>query len=294
MAPIVFKGYTARELDLQYNARAAVPGCEAIFEDWRARSADYRERHACVLDIPYGPGDGERLDLFLPDPSNLAGAPVHMFIHGGYWRAMDKSVFSFLAEALATRGALVAVVNYGLCPVVTMDEITRQMQAACEWLWRHCAEYRGDSDAIHVSGHSAGGQQTGMLMAADWPSISSDLPKDLIKSGVAVSGIFDLEPMLYIPLNDDLKLDHKSARRNSPIHFSPAAGAPLSIVLGGDESDEFHRQSTFFAETWRKHGAKVEYLELTGLNHFTAVDRMNDPDNPLTAIMLGHMGLSGN
>jgi arylformamidase len=128
-------------------------------------------------------------------------------------------------------------------------------------------------------------------MATDWPSVSSDLPRDLIKSGVAISGIFDLEPMLYIPLNDDLKLDPESARRNSPIHSHPNTGAILSLVVGGDESEEFHRQSSLFAEKWKKHGAKTEYIELPGLNHFTVVNRMNDPDDPLTAIMLGHTGL---
>jgi len=289
MSEFVFKGYTSQELDKQYNARNAVPGCEEIFEGWRVHSADYRQRSACELDVPYGSSESERLDLFLPV---LPNAPVHIFIHGGYWRLMDKSDFSYLAEALVNGGALVAVVNYGLCPAVTIDEIARQMRTACKWLWENCSKYGGNPGSIHVSGHSAGGQQTAMLMATDWPSVAPGLPLDLIKSGVPVSGLFELEPMLYLSLNEDLKLNEESAHRNSPIFLNPGTDAPLSIVVGGEESDEFHRQSSNFAEKWREREAKTEYLELPGLNHFTVVDQMKDPDNPLTTIMLKHMGLS--
>lgn len=289
MNPIVFKGYTAEQLDRQYNARAAVPGYEKIFEEWRARSADYRQRSAWELDVSYGSSERETLDLFLPD---RADAPVHIFIHGGYWRLMDKSDFSYLAEGLVSEGALVAVVNYGLCPAVTISEITRQMRTACKWLWQNCSKYGGNPNSIHISGHSAGGQQTGMLMATDWPSFSPELPLDLIKSGVPVSGLFELEPMRYLPLNEDLNLDEESAHRNSPIFLNPITDAPLSIVVGSEESDEFHRQSSDFAAQWRKRGARTAYVELPGLNHFTVVDQMKHPDNPLTAIMLRHMGLA--
>jgi arylformamidase len=288
MSTIVYKGYTSQQLDTQYNARAAVPGYEAIFDDWKARSANYRQRSACELDVPYGSKTSETLDLFMPDPAN---APVHIFIHGGYWRLMDKSDFSYLSEGLVSGGALVAVVNYGLCPAVTMDEIAQQMRTACKWLWQNCSKYGGNPGSIHVSGHSAGGQQTAMLMATDWPSFSPDMPLDLIKSGVPVSGLFELEPMLHLPLNEDLKLDEESAHRNSPIFLNPRTDAPLSIVVGGEESDEFHRQSFNFNEKWRERGARTEYLELPGLNHFTIVDQMKNRDNPLTLIMLRHMGL---
>ncbi len=288
MKKLVFREYTAQQLDRQYNARLAVPGHEEIFKDWRALSADYCQQSVCQLDVAYGPGELETLDLFIPEQTN---APLHIFMHGGYWRAMDKSDFSYLAGPLVDKGALVAVVNYGLCPSVTMDEITRQMRAACKWLRQNCHKYGGNPGDIHVSGHSAGGQLAGMLMATDWPSFFPDLPHDLIKSGVSVSGIFDLEPMLYIPLNEDLKLDKASAHRNSPIFMNPVTGASLSIVVGGQESDEFHRQSYSFAEKWRERGAKTEYVDLPGLNHFTILDQMKKPDNPLTEIMLRHMGL---
>jgi len=286
MSSIIFEGYTAQQLEEQYNARAAVPDCEKIFEEWRLRSADYRRQSVCQLDVSYTSVDRGTLDLFLPQRDN---APVHMFIHGGYWRAMDKSDFSFLAKGLVDAGALVALVNYGLCPAVSIAEITRQIRAACEWLWRNCSEYGGDPGAIHVSGHSAGGHLTAMMAATDWPSRCSDLPPDLIKSGVTVSGLFELAPMLYIPLNNDLKLDEKEARFNSPILLNYRTDASLSIVVGGGESDEFRRQSYHFFEKWGERGAKIKYLELPNLNHFSIINQMKIPGNPLTEIMLQHM-----
>lgn len=288
MTEIVYQGYSAPQLDQQYNARAAVTDCEKIFESWRARSAGYRQRSLCQLDVSYGLSENETLDLFIPDRTH---APVLVFIHGGYWRSMDKCDFSYLAEGLVPKGGLVAVVNYGLCPAVTIDDIVQQMRTACEWLWRTCSTSGGDPARIHVSGHSAGGHLTAMLMATDWPSLAPDLPADLVKSGTSVSGLFELEPMLYLPLNEDLKLDEESAHHNSPMFLDPRTDAPLSIVVGGDESEEFRRQSLDFTEKWRGRGARIEYVEFAGLNHFTVLDQMKNPDNPLTGIILRRMGL---
>ncbi|UCG13112.1 MAG: alpha/beta hydrolase [Deltaproteobacteria bacterium] len=288
MSEPVFGGYTPHQLEEQYNARAAVPGYEKIFLDWRERSESYRQRSPCELDISYGPSDRQTLDLFIP---GRGGSPVLVFIHGGYWRLMDKSDFSYLAEGFVERGGLVAVVNYGLCPAVTIDEIVRQMRTACEWLWRNCREYGGNPDRIHVSGHSAGGQLSAMLMATDWPSFSPDLPSELVKSGIPVSGLFELEPMRFLSLNEDLKLDKESASRNSPSLLYPKTKAPLSVVVGGAESEEFRRQSYSFTQKWRERGVNAEYVEMEGLNHFTVLDQMKSPGSPLTDIILQHMGL---
>lgn len=285
----VFKGYSVQQLEQQYNARAAVPDCEAIFEKWSTCSADFRRQSNCELDVPYVSGERGTLDLFRPRQSD---APVHMFIHGGYWRAMDKSIFSFLAQGLVHRGALVVIVNYALCPAASMGEIVQQIRIACRWIWRNCTNYGGNPNAIHVSGHSAGGHLTAMLMATDWLDFGSDLPANLIKSGVSVSGLFELEPLRYLSLNDDLRLDKKNARLNSPIFLNPQVKAPFSLVVGGKESDEFQRQSYHFFETWGERGASVEYLEMSNHNHFTIIDQMIHPGNPLTELMLGHMALA--
>jgi arylformamidase len=289
MNALVYNGYTAEQLEAQYNARAAVPGHEKMFEKWRRQSADYRRQSRCELDIPYTSSERGILDIFLPEQTD---APVHLFIHGGYWRAMDKSDFSYLAKGLVNRGALVAIANYGRCPALSMDGIVEQMHSACAWLRRHCAEYGGKADSIHISGHSAGGHLTAMMMATDWPSLSPDLPPNLVKSGVAVSGLFDLEPLRYIPLNDDLRLDQKRARLNSPIFLKRLTHAPLSLVVGGEESDEFRRQSVDFFSQWGGREAGIEYFELPNLNHFTVIDQMKSPGNPLTETILRHMSLA--
>jgi len=285
----VYKGYTAQQLEKQYNARAAVPGHEKVFEEWRLQSSDYRRQSRCKLDIPYTSTERGTLDLFLPQQTD---APVHLFIHGGYWHAMDKSDFSCLAKSLVDRGTLVAIINYGRCPALSMDGIVEQVRSACAWLWRNCSEYGGNSDSIHVSGHSAGGHLTAMMMATDWPSFNPDLPLNLIKSGVAVSGLFDLEPMRYIPLNHDLHLDRKGARQNSPIFLKRLTDAPLSLVVGSEETDEFRRQSYDFFSQWGGQEAGIEYLELPNLNHFSVIDQMKSPGNPLTESMLRYMSLN--
>ena len=289
MDSVVFNGYTAQQLEKQYNARAAVPSHEKMFEEWRRLSTDFRWKSKCEIDIPYTSKERGTLDLFLPQQ---AKAPVLIFIHGGYWRAMDKSDFSYLAKGLVDRGALVAIVNYGRCPDLSMTGIVQQMRHACDWLWRNCSKFGGNPGAIHVSGHSAGGHLTAMMMATNWPSLYPYLPSNLIKSGVAVSGLFELEPMRYIPLNDDLNLDEKSARLNSPIFLKPLTDAPLSIVVGGEESDEFRRQSYNFFTKWGGRKAGIEYLELPNLNHFTIIDQMKSPGNSLTETMLRYMSLT--
>ncbi len=289
MGKPVWGNYDAEALDAQYNARAAVPNHADFFADWAARSERYRAAAEARLDIAYGATEAERLDLFVPGSE---GAPIHLFIHGGYWRSLDKSDFSFLAEPLVAAGALVAVVNYALCPAVTLDEIVRQMRAACAWAWRHAREYGGDPERIHLSGHSAGGHLTAMMLATDWPVFADDLPANLIKSGVPISGLFELAPLVHTAVNDDIRMDAETARRNSPALLDPASDAPLTVFVGGAESDEFRRQSREFVEAWRNRGAKVDYVELADLNHFTIVDRMSEPDDPVTRAILGHMGLA--
>jgi arylformamidase len=288
MEKIVFQGYTAQQLEEQYNARAAVSDHEKMFAEWRLRSADYRGQSNCELDIPYTTTERGTLDLFLPQQTD---SPVHMFIHGGYWRAMDKSDFSFLAKGLVDRGALVAIVNYGRCPVFSITDIVQQMRDACNWLWQNIRKYGGNPDAIHLSGHSAGGHLTAMMMATDWPSLYPGLPLNLIKTGVPISGLFELDPMRYIPLNDDLNLDEKEARLNSPSFLQRLTDAPLTVAVGGDESNEFRRQSFDFFTTWGGEKGGLEYLELANLNHFTIIDQMNSPGNPLTETLRRHMGL---
>lgn len=261
----------------EYNNRDLVPDWARHFEAWTQGSARARGTMTCHLDLRYGAGPGETLDLF---PARKGDGSCMMFIHGGYWRAMDKRDFSFLAPAWVDAGVSLAIVNYDLCPAVTVEEIVRQMLRASRWLWLHAERYGMDEDRLYVSGHSAGGHLTAMMMAALWPSFDARLPKDLFKGGLAISGIYDLRPLVQAAwLNADLKLDEASALHVSPAFLPPATRAPVMTAVGGDESSEFRRQNALLAERWR--GVFAGNVPMPGRNHFSVMDELASPASPL-------------
>jgi arylformamidase len=261
-------------LETQYNARAAVPEHVDIQADWKRRSEELRARRKCTLDLAYAEGERNRIDLFAADAGN---APLHAFLHGGYWQRGDRRDNHFVAESLCANGINVALVGYDLCPAVTIDDIVSQVRAALAWLWRHAQSLGFDADRIQVGGHSAGGHLAAMLTATRWPELGADLPADLIASGLAVSGLYELEPLRHTSLNEALAMDADSAGRNSPAGLEPAGKAPLTAAVGGLESDEFHRQARTLAEAWQGGGARVEVLEVPGTNHFTIVEELARP-----------------
>ena len=288
MSQPVYRGYDAEAMELQYNPRATVSGVDDIVANWIALSAAFTGRNDCVLDIPYGDRPEEVLDLYKPA---TADAPVLIFIHGGYWRALDKKPFAFMAEPLVTAGALVASINYTLCPAVTIDEIVRQCRAACAWVWRNAKRHGGDPDRIHVTGHSAGGHLTAMMAATGWPAHERGLPADLLKSATPLSGLFDLAPILLTSINADVRMDAAAASRNSPQAQVPAHDMPMTVAVGGGETDEFRRQSKEFRDRWAGHLSRIDYIETPGENHFTIIDGIARPGGPIARALLGHMGL---
>lgn len=274
-------------LEAQYNVRAAVPEQAAIVARWQARSAAFRARADCRLELAYGPGARETLDFFV---AGEALSPLHIFLHGGYWQAMDKRLFSFIAEALVARGVSVAIVNYPLCPVVTLDRIIAAVRRACVWLWRQAADLAVDPSRIQLAGHGAGGHLAAMLMATDWPRVEPTLPRQILHSAVAVSGLFELEPLCHTSLNRALGLDAASVRRNSPARLAPVVRAPLLLAVGARESAEFRRQTSDFAEVWRGQGMTVDTLTLPGCHHFAAVEQLAAPGSPLLTATLERLG----
>lgn len=268
---------TQDEIDAQYNPSAAVPEAPAIVEGWVARSAAARAAPGVRLGAKFGPTREEYLDIF---PAG-AGAPVHVFIHGGYWRRFSAREHSFVAPALNRAGIAVVVVNYALCPVVTLDEIVRQIRAAIAWTHGHAASFGGDSGKLSISGHSAGGHLTAMALSTDWPG-RYDLPAASVKGGVAISGLFDLAPFPFSYLQPALQLDWAQVQRNSPIRHVPAHRPKLVVAVGGDESDEFRRQSKDYADVWP--GSR--YLEAPGKNHFTVIEELERPDSALFQAVL--------
>ncbi|HUQ76595.1 MAG TPA: alpha/beta hydrolase [Burkholderiales bacterium] len=251
-----------------YNNRELVPDHPQYFARWAEASQKARATMTSHLDLRYGDMPGETIDLF---PSRRGDGSCMMFIHGGYWRSLDKRDFSFLAPAFVSGGISLAVVNYDLCPKVSIEEIVRQMLRASRWLWLHAEEYGMDQDRLYASGHSAGGHLAAMLMTALWPVFDSRLPKDLWKGGLAISGLYDLRPIVSVDwLNADLRLDEESAHRLSPAFFPPATRAPVMTTVGGNESSEFLRQNALLGERWR--GVFAGDIAMPGTNHFSVVD----------------------
>jgi arylformamidase len=289
MTQTVFRGYDQAALDREYNNRGKVPAAAEHLAWFPAASAATRATLACRLDLAYGPHPGETLDVF--PTAGPRPAPLQVFVHGGYWHLLDKADFSYVARAFQPAGATTAVINYALIPSVDMDELVRQCRAAVAWLYRHAAELGADPARLHVSGHSAGGHLTAMLMATDWPAFA-DLPPGVVKGGAGISGLYDLEPIRLSYLNARLGLDAEAVRRNSPVHHvPPRAGGPLLLAVGGLEGPEYHRQTAELAEAWQRHGLPVEVLDLAGHDHFSIVRELDRPTTPLARAILTQMGL---
>jgi arylformamidase len=260
-----------------YNNRELVPDHPQYFARWAEDSQRARSTMTGHLDLRYGDAPGEVMDLF---PARKGDGSCMMFIHGGYWRSLDKKDFSFLAPAFVGGGISLAVVNYDLCPKVALEEIVRQMLRASGWLWQHAEDYGMDQDRLYASGHSAGGHLTAMLMCAQWPRFDPQLPKDLWKGGLAISGLYDLRPLVEVEwLNVDLRLDEATATRVSPAFMPPATRAPVMTCVGGDESSEFLRQNALLGQRWR--GVFAGDIPMPGRNHFSVVDGLADPTSAL-------------
>lgn len=274
-------------LSREYNNRELFPDHPRHFVRWQEKSARARSTMTCHLDVAYGASPGETLDIF---PARKGDGSALLFIHGGYWRSLDKKDFSFLAPALVDAGVSLVVVNYDLCPKVTIERIVQQMLAASVWLYRNAERYGMDEERLFACGHSAGGHLAAMMLAALWPVVDRSLPKDLYKGALAVSGVYDLRPLTQVGwLNGDLRLDEESAFKLSPAFVPPATRAPLYLAVGGLESSEFKRQNALLAQRWKPVlGGDVA---MPGRDHFTVIDGLADPANALFAGARRMMGL---
>jgi len=273
--------------DAQYNARARIPGHPAILRHWADASAEVLARPGWVLDLAYGDDASERLDIL---PASGPSAPILVYIHGGYWRALDKRDQAFVVPPFADAGAMVVQLNYALCPAVSIAHIALQLVQALAWVWRHAAAHGGDRDRIVVAGHSAGGHLAAMLLACDWQAVAPDLPVDLVKSALAISGLYELEPLRHAPfLAADIGLSAAAARRLSPALWPAPAHGRLATVVGGDESEEFLRQSALISSAW---GTVVVAAEtVAGRNHMDVLHELADPRSRTHALALELLGI---
>jgi arylformamidase len=281
----LYRGYSKAELDRQYNNRQRFPRYQAVFETWQKWSAATRASFTAQLNVAYGPEPTERLDIFI---APKAGAAIYVFLHGGYWQSLDKADYSFIAEGMVPNGVMTVVPNFALAPRHGMDEIVRQTRAAIIWLWRHGREFGGDPARIYVGGHSAGGHLATMLLATDWPSSSVELPRDLLRGACAISGLFDMEPIRLSYLNDVLGMTEEVAERNDPSRQRSAIGAPLTIVLGNHESEEYYRQAVVMASHWSKLGYPLEMWIEEGRDHFDVVNDLRHPKAELVRAQIRH------
>lgn len=261
----------------QYNARAGIPDHPYIFTRWVKESAQVRRSRAGLFDLAYGESTAERLDFF---PASRSDAPLLVFIHGGWWRSLDKSDFSFVAPAYTQAGFNVALTNYTLAPAASISEIVCQQLRALAWLYRNAENYDFDPQRIFVAGHSAGAHLAAMMMAAHWNVYADDLPADLVKAGVLMSGIYDLEPVRHAEfVNVDLKLTEADIAPLSPAFMPQPHPAPFITSVGALESEEFQRQTALIADSWQaSHRGAVP---LPGLNHLTICDGFAHPEHAL-------------
>ncbi len=275
----VFRGYDQAALDAQLNLRARWPEHPDYFARWAADSAAVRERLHGRLDLAYGPSAPETLDLF--PAAGGTPAPLLAFIHGGYWQALDKSDYSYLAPAFVDRGFAYASLNYGLAPDTSIGTMIDQIRRALAWLYRQAEAHNIDRQRLVVAGHSAGGHLAAMALATDWPALAPDLPPGLLAGGCSVSGVYDLEPVRLSYHNAILGIAAEEAAGWSPLRCLPAAAPPLILAVGAGETDEFLRQQAEFAEAWRQRGLSSRQVPLPGLHHFSAVDALGDTGHPL-------------
>lgn len=277
----VYRNYDQAALDAQYNNMAAVPNHARWTDRWPAASAAARQRLGTKLDVPYGPGERLKLDIF-----KAAGdkPPVLAFIHGGYWRARSKEDFSFVVSEYVQAGITTVMVGYPLCPTVTLDQLTECVRNAIGWIYKNAPSFGGDPARIHVAGHSAGGHLTAMMLSTDWRA--RGLPADVVKGGCAISGIYDLEPIRLCYLNADIRLTPEMAARQSPLEQIPASSGPLILTVGGKETNEFLRQQEVYADAWHGAGLPLDIVPMPDDQHFSIVDGFANPANPLFRALL--------
>jgi arylformamidase len=273
-------------LDEQYNPRLSVANVEKYFVSWQKESlAAKKAIQKFKLDLAFGSSLGQRLDVFYGDTKSLpiettSSLPTLVFIHGGYWRALDKADFSFIAQAYTAGGVNVVITNYDLCPTVTLREVCLQQAHALAWIYRNSAALRLNNDKLVVSGHSAGGHLSALLLTAMWPVMGQDLPVDLVKGAILLSGLFDLRPVSKAPfLAKDLLLKESEAIMLSPAFMAPATDAPFLTAVGELESDAFHAQTSLIETRWKRNfRGRVPALSA---NHFSICDRFATVGDPL-------------
>lgn len=284
---IIYGDFDQQGLDREYNARGTVDDAELFIREYGGRSEDARKGLSCQLDVSYGAHPDMVVDLF---PAGK-DAPVFVFIHGGYWRALSQKESAFMAPAFVARGVSVVAVNYSLAPEASLDTIVQQCREALCWVRREGPRAMEiNPERIFVGGSSAGGHLTGMMVAGGWHE-NLGVPEELVKGAISFSGLHDLEPIRLSNINEWAQLDQESARRNSPVHHLPDGGCPLIVTVGALETSEFKRQARLYADAWQGNGGKCSHFQVAGRNHFDIVFELCDPESRVSEEVFALMGV---
>ena len=270
-----------------YDVEAFTPGFMEHLQRSITASQHTRAHWPSQLDVAYGDGPAEKLDIFLTETPN---APIVIYLHGGFWKASSKNDRAFPAEAFGPAGAIWISQEYPLAPAATLDDMVACTRRAVAWVHEHAARFGGDPSRIFLCGNSAGGHLVAMAAATDWAA--KGLPADLIKGVTTLSGLFDLIPLTHTRANGWLHLDLAAAVRNSPMFHLPDLPCPLICAVGEAEPPEFIAQSATFAEVWRQKGHPSAYLPMPDLNHFSIVTELGNPQSPLTRAMFEQIGVA--
>jgi arylformamidase len=279
----LYRGMDAPTLDREYNARGSVPSYDAEAETYLRESARVQLAQPGFETVVYDERSGEKLDLYGVAP----GRPVFLWIHGGYWRGGSRDNNAFAAGGLTQHGVSVAVMDYTLAPAAGIAEIVRQVRAAVAWLAQHGAERGLDVRRIHVGGSSAGGHLTGMLAADDGWTRQAHLPDDIIGAALALSGLYDLEPLRHMHVNEWMRFTPEDIAQYSPERWIPQnSKTQLVAAAGGQETAEFRRQTADYARRWREAGNAVSLIDMPLHNHFNIAGTLRDPDSVLVHAVL--------
>lgn len=287
MSAVVYKGFRKEEMEFHFNPQVAVPDHPRWAEERRKASLRVRGTVKSWLNVPYGNSPRQVMDIF---PGDKAGTPVLVYIHGGYWRGGSKDDNCQFAEVFVRRGVTVVVLEHDLCPSVTVTEIVRQARSAVSWVYGHISAYGGDPSRLYLSGSSAGGHLVAMALAHDWEK--QGLPRHMIKGAVAISGVYDLDAVLHVSVNEEIRLDAESARENSPFLHPPLPYTPLVVAVGGGEPRGWKQMSEDFFRLCKERGVECEYLEIPDAHHFSLSSHLADPDSPLARAILTQMDLA--
>jgi len=286
-----YSSFDQATLDREYSPSSCVDDINVYIYEYARASRKAKdtatEQGTCLSDLNYGTHRDETLDLFFP--ATTAGAPLHIYIHGGYWQALSKNESSFAAPMFQQHGSFFAAINYSLAPSVSLAEIVVQNRRAIAWIYTHAHDWGFDRQRIYLSGSSAGAHLTMMMLLTDWTSFG--LPKDVVKGVCAVSGIYDLEPIRLSYVNELLGLDHQEAQENSPLSQPLRNHCPIILVYGDNETKEFKRQTNDYRDLLLSADETVSFGEIAGRNHFDVILDLTNKDSWLSQQILRQMGL---